>query len=406
MPVTFHQDNIVALLSAADATAEQSSTQNTCEPIRVAGNCLLEIQLMALRRAGCSFFIIEVDNVSGALLAMVDRFRRDGLTLEFARSINDLRELVRPGMQLIIQAEDHFYSDEIIADLIAHKKAFVATIDSREENADFERIDLNTRWAGFAFLNAEVIFKMKELPEDWSLVSTLLRQAVQERLEFLMLPQVHLQNRVIAKINSKAKAIELSNHILNLRTKASSGWVERIFFAPLANLLAPKFWSSPNFLSLTKFSDIIFSLMCLVSAFLDLPIFALFLALAGLFFNYLDLVVQGDNLEPKTGKWSDGIFWPVLCTSGLVVAYSFSHDGSDTISFMSVMIGLAILARSLTLPHWVKAVLLSPSLIVICLILAALMSVFSTGIKAVVLAQLLFLIAGRHLYESNHVKND
>ncbi|WP_373475378.1 hypothetical protein [Sphingorhabdus sp.] len=406
MPVTFHQDNLVALLSAADATAEQSSTHNTVEPIRVAGNCLLEIQLMALRRAGCSFFIIEVDNVSGALLAMVDRFRREGLSLEFARNINDLRELVRPGMRLIIQAEDHFYSDELIADLMAHKTAFLAAIDSREENADFERIDLNTRWAGFAAMNAEVIFKMKELPDDWNLVSSLLRQAVQEKLEFLMVPQVHLQNRAIAKINSKAKAHELNNLILNFRSKVSSGWVERTFYAPFAKLLALRIWSNDNFLSLSSFSGIILSLVCLALAFFDLPILALFGALGCLFCNYLDFVVQGNDFDLKNRTWPDRIFWLILCTSGLVVSYSLSYYSSDTISFMAVVIGLAILARSLTLPHWVKALLLSPSLIVICLILAALMSVFSIGIKAVVLAQLLLLIAGRHLSERKHVKND
>jgi hypothetical protein len=35
-----------------------------------------------------------------------------------------------------------------------------------------------------------------------------------------------------------------------------------------------------------------------------------------------------------------------------------------------------------------------------------LMSVFSTGIKVLVLAQLLVLIAGRHLSERKHVNND
>jgi membrane protein implicated in regulation of membrane protease activity len=89
-----------------------------------------------------------------------------------------------------------------------------------------------------------------------------------------------------------------------------------------------------------------------------------------------------------------------------VVAYSLSNYGSDPISFMALMIGLAILARSLILPDWVKAWLLSPSLIVICLILAVLMSVFSTGIKVLVLAQLLLLIAGRYLSERKHVNND
>lgn len=406
MPVLFHQDNLVALLSAADATAEQSSTLNTSEPIRVAGSSLLEIQLMALRRAGCSFFIIEVDHVSGALLAMVDRFRRDGLSLEFARNTNDLRELVQPGMRLIIQAEDHFYSDEIIADLMAHKTAFLATIDSREENTDFERIDLNTRWAGFASVNAEVIFKMKELPDDWSLVSSLLRQAVQEKSEFLMLPQVHLQNKAIAKIDNKAKASELNNHILNLRTKKSSGWIERVFYAPLAKFLAPKIWSNPSLSSLSRYSGFIFALICLASAFWDLPILALCSALIGLFCKYLDSVVQGNDFDPKNGIWPDGIFWLILCTSGLVVAYSLSNYGSDPISFMAVMIGLAILGRNLTLPDWCKAWILSPSLIVICLILAVLMSVFSTGIKVLVLAQLLVLIAGRHLSERKHVNND
>ena len=406
MPNSGHQANSVALLSIANVNAHVSDEKPGRDAIQVAGQSVLELQLKAIRNAGCSFFIIEVDNVSGPLLALVDRLRQDGVSIEFARTPNDLRSLVQDGMKLFILAEDHFYSDALMSQLMSQDISFIATLDSRDENSDFERIDLNTRWAGFASLEANVVQTISDLPDDWSLMSSLLRHAIQKKVAFLPIMQANLQNMDIAILGDLHKAERLSQHIIKSRAEITKGWVERFLFAPIAGLLAPKIWKKHRLLSPLRFFGSTCAAVSVGFALFDMTIWALFASLFALFFNYLNIIVRGAEQVWKTDSGFDRLFWLIICISGFAVAHSHSNDGSDPIIFTAMIMGLAVLAQRLSLPRWIETILFSPSLIAIFLIFFALTSAFLMGIKFLMLAQLALLIGGQYLSDRKHVKND
>lgn len=404
MPISAPSMNVAALLSTTNAS-DGVNVGNGAESHKpVVGHTILELQIRALHKAGCTFFIIEVDQVSHALLELVDGFRREGVSIEFARSIKDLQALVEPEMRLYLLAEDHFLSEKFVIELTTSDGAFIATFDSREENAGFERIDLNTRWSGFASIEAKRIFSMSDLPDDWSIISSLLRHAIQEKVPFLPLQQIVVQKMDIVHVSNSVIADALNIQILRNRADSILGWTERLIYAPIARWLAPHIWKSDGYRVGSKFSGISFAIICFTMVMLDWQDLALWTALLAVFCNHLNIIAMGEDRNRNASSALVVFFWLFLCAAGLAMAYSASDYRSDLVLFMAISIGLALLARKLELPAWTKSVTHSPSLFVFGLIMAQTLSAFSIGLRVLAISQLLLLIAGRYIFESKVVK--
>lgn len=404
MSISAHPMNVAALLSTANAS-DGVNVKNDIQIYQpVMGCSVLELQIRALKKTGCTFFIIEVDQVSGTLLELVDGFRLQGITIEFVRSIKDLQALIDPEMLLYVQAEDHFLSEKMVNELTDNNSAFIATLDSRDENADFERIDLNTRWAGFASIEARRIFSISDLPADWSIISSLLRHALQEKVRFSQVQQLSAQKMDVVHITGPTKADALNSQILKNRSEDIIGWAERRAYAPIGRWLVPFIWKSESYRLGTKFSGMLLSIVCLALAILDWPVVALWTALLAVFFCHLNMMVTGDDRARKEQKMLDIMFWLSLSGAGFAISHHAKDFGSDPILLMAISIGLAILARKLDLPTWVETLLYSPTLFVLALILAETLSTFSIGLRVIAVLQLSLLIAGRYISESKAIK--
>lgn len=386
----------IALLSAAFLPSAGQANSEIGALHHIAGSSLISWQVAMLRDCGVATFLIEVDSVSGELLNVADSLRHDGVRVEFVRSAQELQRFLMPNARLIVQAEAHYFSAPIVADLTQRTTPFIATIDGRDENDRFERIDLNTRWVGFAVLDAGTARSLMELPEGWSITSSLLRHAVQRGTAFLPIAQGKLQDGDIARISTQADADALAEHMLFARTSGAPGFIERHVFGGIAKWLAPYIWSSrpgTKAVEISKFPVALASLGCSAAGWI---VAAAFTALFATFLHMLAGVTGsfGDSVRHRSQQL---LFWSILAASALTAALAIADFGQDTMPFVGVSIGLILAAQEIGLPRWCAALLRSPALIAVAMFVAAGFAVFAIGAKMIALAQVGLLVAGLYL---------
>jgi hypothetical protein len=231
----------IALLSAATAV-DDAASGHTHDV--VGGQSLLEYQISLLAHMGVSRFYVEVDNVTGSLLGLADKSRNKGRQVEFVRSGLDVQRALQPDDRLWVQSEALYVAPELLKQLLKRPGTFVATLDGRDENHAFERIDLNTRWAGIAVVAAETISALHTLPEGWSLTSSLLRQALQEKVPFFPLHQQHVHDGQLRIVQTAEEFGVLNRQILIDRTEDRGGFIETSILGPLAARAAPVIWGT------------------------------------------------------------------------------------------------------------------------------------------------------------------
>jgi hypothetical protein len=383
------QTELLALLSAAGVTdgGAIGALQD------VAGSSLIGWQISALQKCGIGTFLIEVDSVPGELLNLADGFRKTGARVEFVRSATDLQNFLKPAGKLIVLAEAHYFSASLLVELAQTATPFIATIDGRDENAAFERIDLNTRWAGFALLDAETARSLMELPEGWSIASSLLRHGIQRGVTFSPINQGKLQSGYLARISSQAGADALMTRMLSERIGGATGLVERHIFGPVAKIVAPHIWVSKTGASAIGLSKFICAAASFGCGAMGWGIAAAATALIAIFFHTLFGVIGGLT-QAKQGRSHTLIFWGCLVAAGVAAAWSNTDYAPDAATFIVISIGLIITAYKLKLPRWSATLLQSPALLAAVMLFAAGLSAFALGTKIVTLGQLGLLVAG------------
>lgn len=391
--------DIVALLSAASiGDAGKGGNEGALQ--RIAGQSLLGCQMLALKASGVSKFLIEVDNVPGELLHLADTIRHHGAAVDFVRSTIDLRKFLKPEGRLLIQAEAHYFSTAAIGELMLQLAPFVAVVDGRDDNAAFERIDLNTRWVGFAVLDAPMALSMDELPPGWSITSSLLRHAIQNNVRLQKVAQADLQRGEIARVASPADADKIVGRMLSDRTERSPGFIERILFGNIAKRIAPTIWDAHNGAIAVGVTRFISAFASIGFAAMGWSIAAALGALFTLFMHSIYGVVQCLNESGARQNWQNKLLWLSLVASFFIVAWTNADYGSDTLAFVTVVTGLALLGQKMNLPRWAAGVLQSPALLAAALLLSAILSEFSVGTKILALTQLAALVAALYLPRS------
>ena len=384
--------NIIALLSAANATDDVSAGFAMA---LAGGEPLLAHQISALRNQGITRFLIEVDSVSGALLTLADKFKSSGCSIDFVRSASDLQPFLRLNESLLVQSEALYLSTDLLDNLLAESGSFIATLDGRDENAAFERMDLNTRWAGLAIIGASTVSSLGALPEGWSITSSLLRQAMQDRVRLVALPQQHVQSGKLRLISTAADADQLSQQILLGRGRRHNGFIETKIFGPLAARLAPYVWRSPSGPNLVDISTGAFGCASLGLAVIGWNISAISTAILTIFLNILRSSTRDTTQNAGLPKFIEPIIWTLLGIGAIIAArgdYSYSSDGI----FAAITItGLALLAQQLNLPDWGRYALKSPALLVVATLAITPIAGFAQAAQWITVAQLAALILAK-----------
>lgn len=389
----------VALLSAA-SLADSGSGSGRGSPLQhIAGRPLLACQIQAMQLAGISTFLIEVDTIPGELLSLADSFRDKGGRVEFVRSAKDMQALLKPEHKLVVQAEAHYFAPTVVAELINKTAPFVAALDGRDENAAFERIDLNTRWAGFAVIDGAMARSMAELPDGWSIGSSLLRTAVQGNVRFEPVKQAMVQNGSIMLVSGTKDADLIIAQMLSERSRRPEGFIERHLFARVAAMAAPTIWRTPHAESTLSASRLVLALGSLALATLGWSIAAVASALLAVFLHTVFDVISGVGEDANRGRWQSKLLWAAVGFAALTMAWTEADCGSDPVAFVLISTGLSLLSLKIALPRWSAGLLKSPALLLCGMLVAAFLSLIGPGVKLIALMQLGVIIAAMYLPE-------
>ncbi len=384
----------VALLSAATLSDVGQA------PLSTGGEPVLAHQVAALRAVGIRKFLIEVDSVPGALLAMADRLKQAGCSVDFIRSVQDLREHLSGSDTFVVQAERVYLASDFLLELMEQPGAFIATVDGRAENDNFERMDLNTRWSGFAVLPVHIVANIGELPDGWSMTSSLLRQAMQDGVSQQLLKQNHLQEGDLRRIDKPADAEKLAHDILARRAASEPGFIEAQIFAPIAAKLAPSLWRVSARKLLTNGLLLASGMASLGFAGLGWVATAGVASIAAVFINSVRLTLDDIDADRGWARWAAPAMWLLLAAALMLSSSIDAYQASNGVFVGGIVAGLAILSRQLRLPDWGRKTLQSPALVVVSILFLAPLTGISDAAKWVAALQLLLLIAAKWSHKS------
>lgn len=379
----------VALLSAASASETNGTLPSAGE------ESVLAHQIAALRSVGIRKFMIEVETVPGALLAMADRLTKAANSVDFIRSAQDLQVKLHGSDILIVQAEGIYIAPGLLNTLLEQPGIFISTVDGRAENETFERMDLNTRWAGLAVMPPSVVAKVGELPEGWSISSSLLRQAMQDNVQQLPVKQSHLQDGGLRRVGAAADTEKLGSEIMARRAAREPGFIETRIFAPLATKLATMLRPIPARAALTDGATVSLGAASAALASFGFVTGAGVAAIAAMLSNAVRLALGNAEQSQSGLDFVETITWFLLAVALMMASGTDGYLPGEGLFAGGIVAGLALLARQLRLPDWGRKVIQSPALIALTLLLVTLVGGIATAAKSVAVMQLMLLILAK-----------
>ena len=379
-----------ALLSVASAAESNETALET-----IGGKMLLEHQIAAIRQTGITRFIVEVDATPGALIRLTDDIRKLGCTLDFVRSTQDLQASVAEDEQVLVLVDGVFITPALVLSLMKNPGLFIATVDDRVENEVFERMDINTRWAGLALVDSKTIESLGVLPDGWSMASSLLRQAMRDKVVQYMLKQHHVQSGDVIRIIAGQNSDELALQMLSTRVARETGFIESRIFAPLSQILAPRVWEYRSGNTALEGAMLLLGSATVALSVAGWPVAAILAAIFTLFVRSVRLATYDTKVDPSVSKWVEPLSWALLAVAVFAASTIDGYQTSDSMFAATMMVGLALLATQLRLPKWAEKTLQSPALLAIGALFLTVPLGFAASVKWIAAGQLLLLLIAK-----------
>ncbi len=203
---------------------------------RVVGTDPVELQLRRVREAGVGHAVIFAERVTSALITVVDRLRREGLSVDVARSAADVAEYIHPDQQVLMITPDIFVTSKRLKAVATGPQPTLLCVRDEPSNEDFERIDATARWTGFALIDGGGLRRTATMVGDWDLAATLMRRAVQDGAARITLsPGEAATDLIVARDPAGARLA--GRRLTSTDTNSSDGLVTRWLITPLARHL-------------------------------------------------------------------------------------------------------------------------------------------------------------------------
>jgi hypothetical protein len=207
----------------------------------VAGQTVLEQQVRLLDQVGAERVIAIAERLTEALAAAVNRLRRDGITIEVVRQVEDVAQRVTPDERLLVLA-DGVVTDQLVAErLLSSPAPAILTLPDRPDTGTWELIDATARWAGLLLVDGDLVRRTARMLGDWDLQSTLLRNAVQAGAARIDASGVA---PLLAQVSDAAAALAVEQAISRGAARRYAGLMDRYVFDPLARAVAPRAMSA------------------------------------------------------------------------------------------------------------------------------------------------------------------
>jgi hypothetical protein len=390
-----HSENTsisVALLSATEAKAAENSFMASGQ---LFGVPLVAQQIEKLRARGVSHFLIEIETVSGVLVALADKLQKKNVLIDFVRSPQELVDRMDGQNLLFVQSEGVMADASLLTEMLAAHKPMLATLDGRDENERFERIDLNTRWTGLAIIDRQTITAIAALPSDYSIASSLLRQALQDKIATRPLKQEVIQGGALHKIRNDADYTDYSNMLLTRRVVETPGTLESRLGGPIAKWLAPRIWGSRSGQKILDGLTLGTALASFASGYAGFGVAATVFALFAIFGITISNILQvTDNDDIKMAAVAPAT-WVVLFGALGMMLWQERETSFNNLFPLLMLSGTLLLALLLKPPAWQRLFLPSPALAAVILLVFATFDAITIGAKLLAVVLVLLLIAGQ-----------
>jgi hypothetical protein len=146
----------------------------------LSGRTLLEYQVRCAAAAGAAPIVVVVERVPQALQDAFERLRLDGVGIFPVSDVSEAVSRFEAGSMILLIGDGVAPPAELVAAIASEPEAAVATVPDDEVHPMFERIDAESRWAGVALVEVQLLGSTAAILGDWDLQSTLLRRTLQE----------------------------------------------------------------------------------------------------------------------------------------------------------------------------------------------------------------------------------
>jgi len=286
----------------------------------VAGQPLIELQARIAHGAGVGHIIVVVDSLPTALVACFDRLRAAGIQIDLARSAADAADRVHPDEELIVLDGGVIASREALARMIGAAPV-IATLPDRADTERLERIDGARRWTGLAIVDGALLRSTAQVLGDWTLGPTLLRMALQAKVETSEFADVM---RV-----TTAEEARSATRALTARPR-EAGPVAALITGPLVAVISPALFARHIPVGIIAALPLSLLLASVVAALAGLPLVGLGLVLvSGLPRLIADRLSQTSGRPVKLLAWAKVLLLPVFAVSALALAWQLYQGGGE-----------------------------------------------------------------------------
>jgi hypothetical protein len=229
----------MALAALIAAVREAEDGSGLIGTLPVAGRTLIERQARLAARAGAEHVVLLVERLPGGLTGAIDRLRRDGITIDVARSAGDAADRFHPDERVLVFADGAVAGGGAIDRLVTGAAPALLTLGEGGPAGPFERIDAATRWGGLALVPGDMLRKTVAMLGDWDLHSTLLRRAVGASARRVDIADgaglADAFPAMLVRSRGGARAATEASFSVD---RAGEGWPSRLLYGPAARLLA------------------------------------------------------------------------------------------------------------------------------------------------------------------------
>jgi hypothetical protein len=314
---------------------------------RLMGNDPIETQLRRARAAGAGHAVVYVERVTSELLATVDRLRREGLTVDIARTVADAAEYIHPDEAVLMIAPDVVVAPDRLLVIANNADPVLLCVRDEPANDRFELIDPTARWTGFARIDGGLLRRTAAMVGDWDLASTLLRRAVQEGAARMTLTPEEAGHDLLV-VDSAPAAQQSGRRLIAATNVQAGGWGAKWLVAPIARTLA-RVASDLNvdarWVTVAGFTIFTLSAVCALAGWV---VASLLLVLVG---QTLDLTGE---ISTKAGAGSprfEGLRFPIRASAASLVVLAMG----TTLALRSVQWGCIVLALVIVGATWLAA---------------------------------------------------
>lgn len=212
----------------------------------VVGETVLQRQIAAALTLGTQKIILASTKILAPLIVSEAILKRNDVDISVICRPTELMRSFTSSDEVIVFADGALPDPTTLKSLSSGIGEYIVTYPNSDEYSEFELIDSRDRWTGIMKINADRLFAVTDLPNDWDMASTLLRLAIQSDVERVQLNSAIWGTGVVVQLTDCSQ-INLFEHkqLAQERTK-NVNFLSRFALQPIIRYVIGKLWQKPK----------------------------------------------------------------------------------------------------------------------------------------------------------------